>query len=53
MSNKKLALATVKAYYTHFNYKNWQGMLDLLHSAVRHEVTTYYNLPLWLKMVSA
>jgi steroid delta-isomerase-like uncharacterized protein len=31
------ALATVQAYYTHFNDKNWQGMLDLLHPAVKHE----------------
>lgn len=27
----------VKQYYAHFNNKNWQGMLDLLHEEIRHE----------------
>ncbi len=31
------ALETVKQYYSHFNNKNWQGMLDLLHVEIRHE----------------
>lgn len=31
------ALETVKTYYTHFNDKNWQGMLDLLHPDIRHD----------------
>ena len=31
------ALQIVQQYYTHFNQKNWQGMLDLLHPEVRHE----------------
>jgi steroid delta-isomerase-like uncharacterized protein len=39
--NKKIekmnALDIVKEYYTHFNNKTWQGMLDLLHEEIRHE----------------
>lgn len=31
------ALETVQAYYQHFNDKNWQGMLDLLHPEIKHE----------------
>lgn len=31
------ALKVVKDYYTSFNTKNWQGMLDLLHPEVKHE----------------
>jgi len=31
------ALDIVKDYYSNFNKKNWQGMLDLLHSGIRHE----------------
>ena len=31
------ALDIVKEYYTHFNNKNWKGMLDLLHEEIRHE----------------
>ncbi|MFN6086429.1 MAG: nuclear transport factor 2 family protein [Fluviicola sp.] len=31
------ALQTAKEYYTFFNSKNWQGMLDLLHPDVKHE----------------
>lgn len=31
------ALETVQTYYRHFNDKNWQGMLDLLHPEVKHE----------------
>ncbi|MEZ4956194.1 MAG: nuclear transport factor 2 family protein [Saprospiraceae bacterium] len=31
------AVETVKQYYHHFNQKNWQGMLDLLHADIRHE----------------
>ena len=31
------ALDIVKEYYTHFNNKNWKGMLALLHEEVRHE----------------
>jgi len=31
------ALDIVKQYYSSFNKKDWQGMLDLLHSEIRHE----------------
>lgn len=31
------ALAIVKQYYTYFNQKNWNGMLSLLDSEIRHE----------------
>lgn len=31
------SLEIVKQYYTHFNNKNWKGMLDLLHEEIRHE----------------
>jgi len=31
------ALEIVQEYYAHFNNKNWQGMLGLLHEEVRHE----------------
>lgn len=31
------ALEIVKQYYSHFNNKNWKGMLDLLHEEIRHE----------------
>jgi len=31
------ALDVVKQYYSSFNRKDWQGMLDLLHSEIRHE----------------
>jgi len=27
----------VKQYYSSFNQKDWQGMLDLVHSEIRHE----------------
>jgi steroid delta-isomerase-like uncharacterized protein len=32
-----ISLDIVKQYYAHFNQKNWQGMLSLLHPEVRHE----------------
>ena len=35
--NNTNALETVQQYYNHFNQKNWQGMLDLLHDEIRHE----------------
>lgn len=31
------ALDIVQTYYLHFNNKNWQGMLDLLHPEIKHE----------------
>jgi len=31
------ALDIVKQYYAYFNQKNWEGMLSLLDSQVRHE----------------
>lgn len=31
------SLDIVKQYYIHFNNKNWNGMLDLLHTQIRHE----------------
>jgi len=31
------ALDIVKQYYAYFNQKNWEGMLSLLDSEVRHE----------------
>jgi steroid delta-isomerase-like uncharacterized protein len=31
------ALDIVRQYYAHFNNRNWQGMLDLLHTEIRHE----------------
>ena len=31
------ALDIAKQYYTHFNQRNWQGMLALVHPEVRHE----------------
>jgi steroid delta-isomerase-like uncharacterized protein len=31
------ALQIVQSYYQHFNNKNWQGMLDLLHPDIKHE----------------
>ncbi|MEI7583141.1 nuclear transport factor 2 family protein [Runella sp.] len=31
------ALDIVNRYYAYFNQKNWEGMLSLLHSEVRHE----------------
>jgi steroid delta-isomerase-like uncharacterized protein len=31
------ALDIVHGYYSYFNQKNWEGMLSLLHSEVRHE----------------
>jgi len=31
------SLDIVNRYYTYFNQKNWEGMLSLLHSEVRHE----------------
>jgi steroid delta-isomerase-like uncharacterized protein len=30
-------LAIVQQYYEYFNQKNWEGMLSLLHSEIRHE----------------
>ena len=27
----------VKQYYSAFNQKDWQGMLDLVHTEIRHE----------------
>ena len=31
------ALDIVNQYYSAFNQKDWQGMLDLVHSEIRHE----------------
>jgi steroid delta-isomerase-like uncharacterized protein len=31
------SLQIVQQYYEYFNQKNWQGMLSLLHTEVRHE----------------
>lgn len=31
------SLAIAKEYYQHFNQKNWEGMVSLLHPEVRHE----------------
>ena len=31
------ALDIVKQYYSSFNQKDWQGMLTLLHTEIRHE----------------
>ena len=31
------ALKIVQQYYAHFNNRNWEGMLSLLHPFVRHE----------------
>ena len=31
------SLEIVKQYYLHFNNKNWNGMLDLLRTEIRHE----------------
>jgi len=30
-------LDTVKQYYAYFNARNWEGMLSLLHTDIRHE----------------
>lgn len=31
------AIDIVKEYYNHFNNQNWEGMLGLLHTDIRHE----------------
>ena len=32
-----IAIDLAKQYYSNFNQRNWQGMLDLLHFEIRHE----------------
>jgi steroid delta-isomerase-like uncharacterized protein len=32
-----IAIDIVKEYYNHFNNQNWEGMLGLLHTDIRHE----------------